>query len=128
VVLLIAAFVFALLFGAVSVEMLREWNRGGWLSDRVLDPSEGVYAAPSASAAAGVWYCFGVSSASASVSLLALNDELGTSVTGWVIGPLFLLCLPMFAVGLSVWLFMPDALVPKPLRGGPGYLQHKGWL
>lgn len=90
---------------------------------RRLKPAPGTCTAPEAGLAAGQWAVFG------SASFLAILpwDRLGAS--GWAALARVALAFACLLVGTTVWLLKPDdLLVPKALRGAPGYLQERGLL
>ena len=107
--------------GCMSLIQLFAWQRADSIVVRLFTPAEGVYAAPQASFALGQWAVF----AFFCCCLFGLLGELGAPA--WVAFPMLLSGFVLGGIGTIVWLLMPDNfLVPKALRGAPGYLEVRG--
>jgi hypothetical protein len=111
----------AVVLGGFSLLFIVEWRK---MDSRVVSrfrPSEGFYAAPAASAAGAQWATFASFWFFLAIPLVQFDVRALIAFASIFAG---FLCGGM---GVVVWLFMPDCwLVPKALRGSPGYLEVRG--
>jgi hypothetical protein len=117
----IVATMLAVLLGGLSLLQIIEWRKADSRVVRMFTPAEGVYAAPAASSAGGQWSVFSCFWIALMASLLQFD------VRALIAFSLLFTAFLCGGIGAVVWLFMPDSwLVPKALRGAPGYLEVRG--
>ncbi len=111
----------AVLLGGLSLFFIAEWRKADSRVTNGFKPPEGFYAAPAASAAGGQWATFASFWFFLTIPLVQFDVRALFVFASLLVG---FLC---FGIGTVVWLFMPESwLVPKALRGGPGYLEVRG--